>query len=277
MLACVLRLCLIVWARHSRPTHASDSAKGHSMHARWSFTLACIALAGCQSLPSTGLSGASSASVVSSGDPGIFQGLSTQGVVDQGVKLSSAIFRSTHLGATEDGFGTTDWTYVRVVELDHAAVVAGKHNLAPEVVKFFRDCAPQLDPAKPLDAIRSGVVSGTSNARLVLTRLDWRTEIGPGPNKWEAARIPRAALEVYGATASVHASLNLAVRVSATSIKSLGNATTLLESGVSGADLSQVRADCVSKVLKAPTIALGGTGWFPRGDVNNIQVEVIER
>ena len=247
------------------------------MHARWLLAPACLTLTACQSIPNTGLSGPSAASVVSSGDAGVYRGLSTQGVTDQGVRFTSSIFRSTHPGASEDGLGTTDWTYVRAIEIDRAEVLAGKHNLAPDVVKFFKDCAPEIDPSNPADAIRSGTVVGTPYVRLVVTRLDWRSEIGPGPNKWEAARIPRAALEVYGATAGARKSLSVGITLSVGSIRRPGTVAPLLEHTETSVDLSRVRADCNAKVLTAPRIAIGGTGWFPRGDINNIQVEVVER
>ncbi len=247
------------------------------MSKKWLSVLACVALGACQPIRGTGLSGPSVASVVSYGSPGIYKGFSTQRVTDLGVNTSSAIFRSTHPGASEDGFGVTDWTYVRAIDLNRTDVLGGKLNLPPEVVRFFRNCAPDLDPTKPADAVRSGNVVGTQSVRLVLVRLDWSTEIGPGPNRTEAARISNAKLELFGATKRARTRLSVAIAMSMVSIGRPGKAELLVEYTANAVDPAKVHADCNTSTLRAESIVLNSTGWFPRGDVNNIQVEVVER
>src|ERR1044072_2986686 len=95
----------------------------------WFLALPCICMAGCGSVPNTGLDGASIATVASRGDRGIYKDFDTQAVSDSSRKASEALFRSVHPGASESGYGYTEWTYVRTVDLDHAGVLSGPYNL----------------------------------------------------------------------------------------------------------------------------------------------------
>ncbi|RUU33678.1 hypothetical protein EOC93_28200 [Mesorhizobium sp. M6A.T.Ce.TU.002.03.1.1] len=241
------------------------------------FALSCIFVAGCGSVPNTGLDGSSIATVVSRGDRGVYRGFDIQAVRDSSLKASEAIFRSVHPGASESGYGYTEWTYVRTVDLDHAGVLSGRYNLSPEIRRFFRECAPVLDLQDPSDALRSGSLPQLGVDRLVLTRLRWRTELGPGPNRFETARVTGAELEVLGATAAAMSKVTFDVKISSRVASSEGGSFTVLARKLADQTFADVHADCGTQTLAASARALGGTGWFPRGGVNNIKVEIEER
>ncbi len=236
----------------------------------------CITLAACEAVPNTGLNGASWASVSSTNDPGVYRDFDTQAVFDGTDQVGEAMFRSTHPGASDGGLGTTDWVYVRTVELDYAAIVSGAYNLSPEIVRFFRECAPALDPTNPEDQFRSGRLGDTPDARLVLTRVTWRTEIGPGPQIYSTARVADANLQVFGASAKLQRPLSLSVLLSVEPGRSFEPASPIINRTVSNIRTGDVTANCTDQTLETAHIAIGESGWFPGGDVYNIVVEIIE-
>jgi len=237
--------------------------------------LVCSTLVGCGSVPNSGISGPSLASIRSTNDPGVHNGFDRQVVTDEAGGIRQAIFRSSHPGASEDGVGRTDWFYARSIDLDYAKLISGKYNLTPEVVRFFRECAPTVDPDSRKDAFLSGRVKGTSKARLVLTQLAWHTEVGPGPGDFSTARVSEATVEVFGSTAGVPGPLSLEVRLSYA--PSTGAHAPVYARNLSNINVGETRANCSARRLEASPKSLGGSNWFPRGDVNNLRVEIVER
>lgn len=245
------------------------------MRGLWAVALATI-LGACGSVQNSGVSGPNLASIKSTKDPGVYKGFDRQIVVNEANGFRDAIFRSSHPGAAQDGVGTTDWLYVRSVDLDRAKLLSGTYNLSDEVVRFFRECAPTVSPNSPSDAFLSGRLRETSKVRLVLTQLAWHTEVGPGPGNFSKARVSEARVKSFGSTASVSRQLSFEFRL--TFAPSNARASTpVFARKLADISLANTRADCSNHTLKAPWRSLGGSDWFPRGDVNNIRVEIVER
>ena len=237
-------------------------------------------LAACGLMPNSGAGGSAIVGVNTSGDTGVYKDTDYQSIVDGAPAPFEAVFRSIHPGGRADGIGTTEWTYVRGVEfpLSQLSEIA-RGGFSDAVLKFFiePDCAPTLS-TEGEDLIRSGIIVGGESARLVLTRVQWSTELGPKRANARTVRIHNTRLAVFGASIPVQTNASLTIDLSLTFEResaSSGRDYTF-EKTATGLRTDAVSVSCDAQTLSVPEVPLGSSGWFNREGVFNLIVSVHE-
>jgi hypothetical protein len=242
--------------------------------------ISLLFVAGCSIMLNSGLDQPGTASVFTKGDPGVYDNLQSQASANEAERPFAALYRSEHSGGAEDGVGTTQWTYVRGIEFSVAELSNPKFaaKLSDEIRGYFANCPRQLDAGTKEDAIYSGVIAGSGRARLILTRLDWASEVGPGPNQFATTRIKNVALKVFGSSVRLKESKPLTLSINIAYASATGNAIKLeFARTIPGIRTDVVTTDCTQQLLVAPTVDLGSSGWFAREGVFNLHVTLEEQ